>query len=342
MKKTRILNILFRTSGGSAPKKELGMGHIFRTINLAKNLIPHNIHFLIEDHGGVYKNLRKKGFENIHKIKKNPNLLSDIKKTKNLVRGKKIDLLIIDTFNIKKKFVQELRKITRVVVISDLRDIDFPANLVVNGYIGFRNKIITNRFKTKCLLGPKYQILDESCKKIKSKKKKFFLLATFGGYDEHNISEIFCQSIEQYLKKIKVRIILGPATFKTKKIRKFEKIYSKTVSIIKETRDMCDEISQSHYGICSGGITSYEFASKKVPFAIICQHRHQLKTATEWEKKGIALNFGLPNGNTTKKIQSYIERIIQNTLHSRSIKKSLVDGYGSKRAADEILKICSN
>jgi len=342
MKKIRRLNILFRTSGGRAPKKELGMGHIFRTINLAKSLNPHNIHFLIEDYGEVDKNLRKNGFENIHKIIKNPNLFLDIKKTKSLIRVKKIDLLIIDTYNIKKKFIQELRKITKVVVISDLRVIDFPSNLVVNGYIGFRNKIITNRFKTKCLLGPKYQILDEGCKKMNSKKKKFFILATFGGYDEHNITEIFCQSIEQYLNKIKVRIILGPATFKTEKIRNFEKNYSKTVSIIKETRDMCDEISQSHYGICSGGITSYEFASKKVPFAIICQHIHQLKTASEWEKKGIALNLGFPKSNTTKKIQSYIECLIQNKLHHRSIRKSLVDGYGSKRVANEILKICLN
>ena len=53
------MKILFRTSGGSNPKNELGMGHIYRCINLSTQLKPHKIIFLIEDFGSVTKALRK-------------------------------------------------------------------------------------------------------------------------------------------------------------------------------------------------------------------------------------------------------------------------------------------
>ena len=42
------------------------------------------------------------------------------------------------------KFVKELTKVVATVVISDLKRIDFPANLVFNGFIGFKNKSILN------------------------------------------------------------------------------------------------------------------------------------------------------------------------------------------------------
>ena len=40
----------------------------------------------------------------------------------------------------------------------------------------------------------------------------------------------------------------------------------------------------------------------KIPFAIICQVKHQILTAKEWEKKGIAINLGMPNSRLDKKL----------------------------------------
>ena len=64
------LNILFRTSGGRATSKELGFGHIFRSLNLAKFLSDQRIFFLIEDYGGVKPLLKKYDSHTIF-IKKN-------------------------------------------------------------------------------------------------------------------------------------------------------------------------------------------------------------------------------------------------------------------------------
>ena len=101
---------------------------------------------------------------------------------------------------------------------------------------------------------------------------------------------------------------------------------------------MKKEISHAEFGICSGGITTYEFTSLGIPFVIICQYKHQLKTAREWQKRNIALNFGLPNKQTRLKIQNLIKKIVENKVPVKP-NKSIVDGLGAKRIAHEILKI---
>ena len=63
------INILFRTSGGVAPNKELGFGHVYRCINLAKKISNNKIFFEIEDYGQVKKILIKNNFKNIFNLK---------------------------------------------------------------------------------------------------------------------------------------------------------------------------------------------------------------------------------------------------------------------------------
>ena len=53
------MKILFRTSGGRIPERQLGLGHIYRCINLSKELHSHEIIFLIEDYGSVSSILKK-------------------------------------------------------------------------------------------------------------------------------------------------------------------------------------------------------------------------------------------------------------------------------------------
>ena len=337
MNKTKS-NILFRISGGQAFGKELGTGHIYRSMNLAKKLISHNIFFLLEDYGNSYQILAKNGFKNIKIIKKEISLNSDIDISKKTIQKNNIDILIIDKFDSNtKKYAKHMHKLIKTIVIPDVNKIDYDVDLVINGFIGYKNSKIKNRFGTRCLLGPKYQILNEQFEKNNSRKKeKFSLLVTFGGFDEHNLLDLFCSRIENFIDKISVKIILGAATKKSKKVRLLELKYPKSVKIINSTNNMKKELSDVEYGLCSGGITTYEFASLGIPFAIICQYKHQLHTAKEWNKKNIALNLGYPNSQTKFRIDNFLEQIISKKINLKT-QKSLVDGFGAKRISNEIL-----
>jgi len=332
------LRILFKTAGGIAPKKELGLGHIYRTINLAKRMKFHDIYFLLEDYGGAKSILKNNGFENIFIMKAGINLKNDINESKKLIEKLGFKILVVDKFGLNNNYLDSLRNFVKIVVISDLNYINFKADLVVNGFIGFKNSEKRNRYNSSCLIGPKYQILDKRYEIKRKFRKKYDLIASFGGYDEKNICDILLKSLERYLPKIKAKIVLGNATKKTPIIRKFERKYSKYVSIVQTSENFHEDICQSKYGLCSGGITSYEYASSGIPFGIICQVKHQLKTAKIWEKNCTAQNLGLVGCHTYKKIENFLTHIIEGELPYPYKKSNLVDGLGGKRVATEILK----
>jgi len=331
-------NILFRISGGRAKNKELGMGHIYRAMNLSANLKSHNLFFLVEDYGGAINVLKQNGFSNIKKLKPKIELSDDISTTKNIVNLNAIDVIIVDKFDsTTKKYVKYCKNFSKIVVIPDVDKIDYDADLVINGFIGFKNSEIRNRYNTKCLLGPKYQILNKQYFSVSTRiPKKFTLLATFGGFDANNIIPRFCKSLKPFQYFFKTKIILGPATKKSK--LQSIKLDKNQVSIIHKTKNMKNEILQAKYGICSGGITTYEFANLGIPFATICQYPHQQKTAKSWKSYGLTMNLGSLDKSFEKRLNIFLRKIASDKFNLKT-NPNLVDGLGSKRVSKEVLSI---
>ena len=329
------MRILFRTAGGRDVKKQLGMGHIFRCINLSKEFKKNQVYFLTEDFGSVNKTLRDYEIEKIFKLKPNIRDIDAIKQTQKIINKKKIDVLIIDRFGITKKYVEEVKKFVKVAVISDLKKIDYNADLVVNGFIGFENKIKFNKYGTKCLLGPKFQIISKTYSKRSRYEKKYDLLITVGGFDASNIIQKVLGRLNLINHKLKICVILGPATKNIQEIKKIINHNIHQITIIKKTSNMKKLISQSKFGICSGGITTYEFASQKVPFAIICQYPHQIITAKAWERKKIGRNLGFMRNNN--RIDNLINQIIDEDIKMKNT--NLIDGLGVERISKEISKL---
>lgn len=334
------INILFRVSGGRAKNKEYGLGHIYHAMNLASQLKDYNIFFLVEDFGTAIRLLRNHGYKNLFSLKKEIDVESDVSKTLEIIKEKEITILIVDKHDLKaKKYVKKMRNFIKTIVILDTKKTDYDADLIINGFIGFQNQKTTNRYGRKCLLGPLYQILNNKYEqKTNLTKKNYDILATFGGFDENNIVKILYDAIEPYLNKIRIKIIVGYASIKSKKLRLMEIKYRKNLKVISSTKNLKKEIQSAKFGICGGGITTYEFATLNIPFAIICQYKHQVQTAREWSKKGVAYNLGLPNKTTKRKLQRLFEDIVAGNVPKLK-QKITVDGFGAKRVAKEIKKM---
>jgi spore coat polysaccharide biosynthesis predicted glycosyltransferase SpsG len=329
------IKILFRTAGGAT--REIGTGHIFRCMNLASQLKKYKIFFAVEDFGGIKKILLENGFKKNQFLKKNISLKEDIIKTTEVIKKFDIDIMIVDKINTRKEFLKKIKNEVFTVYISDLKKFNYPGNLLINGFVGLRNDEILNQYKCKCFLGPSYQILANSYMNKNKFKKKYDLLVTFGGYDANNILDKLCYQLENYLPKLKVKIIVGPSTKKTKYFKHIEKKFSKSLTVIDYTKNLKKEIQQSKFGLCSGGITTYEFAALKIPFAIISQYNHQQLTANEWKKHGYAINLGSVNKKLPNKINNYLSNIIENKIKLFP-KKNIIDGLGAKRVAKIIIK----
>jgi len=332
--------ILIRTAGGKSKGKELGLGHIFRTINLAKELTSHKIFFLVEDYGGVKEIFYKNGFKNIFFLNLNIDPNSDFKKTSDFILKNEIDLVVFDKYKINKTYVKKIKNIVKTTVISDLENNIFRTDLLVNGFIGYENQSITKN-NTTYLMGPSYQILDKRFQFFKKNKinrnKKFNkLLITVGGFDENKIIPLILKSILNYIENFNITIILGPSTSNNKIIQKFERNFPNNLKVISSTDNMKKEISNCDFGICGGGLTSYEFATMKKPFAIICQSKHQLLTAKKWEELGLGINLGMPNTKISQKIDSMIQKLLSNTIKQKTKFPQYLDGKGALRVAKKI------
>ena len=309
-------------------------------INLAKELSPHKIFFLVEDFGGARQIINDNGFKNVFSIKKNIDPNFDFEKTFDLILKNKIDLIIFDKYKINKTYVKKFKNFVKTTVISDLKNNAFKTDLVVNGFIGYKNKSLKNN-STTYLLGPSYQILDKRFQFFKrnkfTKNKKFKkLLITVGGFDENKIIELILKSIINYIESFKITIILGPITTKNKTIQKFEKMFPYNLRILSSTNNMKNEISACDFGICGGGLTSYEFATLKKPFAIICQNKHQVLTAKKWEEFRLCMNLGMPSSKTVSKIDFLMNKLISNTIKLETKFPSYLDGKGGMRVAKKI------
>ena len=332
-------NILIRTGGGSAKEEELGLGHIYRVINLAKELKNNKIYFSLEDFGGAKEILQKNGFNKIETITNKIKTEQDFKNTKLQIKKWKIDIVIIDRYKISKLYIKKLSKIIKVIIISDLFDLNFKADLIVNGFIGFKNQITKNKLNAKCMIGPNFQILNKEFFKINKKNiKKWDILISFGGYDEKNIINLILKILPDYLNKLKIKIILGPVAKKNSKLNDLQKKYPKNLKIKNSTKNMAKEMSDVKYGLCTGGLTTYEFSCMKIPIGIICDDNHQRITAKQWVEMGFARNLGIVNKNSEYKIRAFLNEVYEGKIISPN-KEKIVDGLGSKRVANEILKM---
>lgn len=339
--KSRKMRILFRTYGGKIKNKQTGLGHIYRCINLGHELKKHaQVYFLVEDYGGSKKIICDNNFVKVSTLSKNISDDLDIQKTLEFVKKNKIDLVVVDKHKITKRYVKKIKNHTKIAVITDLNETSLPADILINGYIGLKNQKFKNLQNTLCLLGPKYQILNQKFSKIPIQQhKKYDILVTFGALDEKCMVDVFLNSLNQFSTMLKIKIILGPIASQSKLVTNFSKKFPKNITYVKETQNMKKEIIQSKFGFTAGGITSYEFASMKIPFAIICDSKHQIPTAIEWEKKNLGYNLGFIDKNTSSKISALLELLLAKNFLKPTKNNYLVDGHGIIRISKEVLKL---
>ena len=106
----------------------------------------------------------------------------------------------MDKYGLANKYVKTLKKIVRVIVISDLKNIEYDADLIINGFIGYKNKIVQNKYGTKCLLGPKYQILDHRYVNNRFSNEKKFDICNVAGLEETSLEHVV-RILSKILKK---------------------------------------------------------------------------------------------------------------------------------------------
>ena len=294
--------VVFRCDSADIP--EIGTGHLYRSIIIAKFLKKKfllksdQIAFVIKTKGKYLKNLNILSKYNFKIIRLNSNIKDYSKEEANFLKKIKANLLIIDRLGrLTKTFYKTIKNNYRKKIIIDDSSInrkffDLSLNPLIQNVPTFKGSKI----------GYKYLILNIFNKKNLIIKKNFrntFIF--FGGFDSKNLSS----RLINLLNKIDFRLnIFLPSVYRN--IIKIDK--SKHKIIFFKSEEYFKTLLNSNMVIMAGGISLFDAILNKKKIICIPQYKHQEYNAKKIEKTK-AINYISPDDSKfdTKIIKSFLK-----------------------------------
>ena len=177
------MKIFIRADGGEA----IGLGHIMRTLVLAKELEKSNL--------VTYVCLDEKQFDKGAELVSQMGIpVIKIKEEKDILKYSG-DLIIIDKYKLQEEYYKDLKAtFGKVVSIDDNCELDYYySDIIINQNIYAKELNYKSSPETKLLLGSDYVMMRNEFnekKTIKPKENIKDILITLGGSDSNNITEI--------------------------------------------------------------------------------------------------------------------------------------------------------
>lgn len=325
------MNIAFKVEASF----EVGTGHIYRCLNLAKTLSnkENQIFFICKKVNFFFKKkIINSGFylKKIHNCK---DLKDDFENTKKILADIKVDLLIIDNYNIKYWWEKKISKyVKKVLVIDDLFQKHYSNYLLNYSFKRYPKKLLGNK-NCKLLSGPKYTILN-NFKKLKTKKKysgSKNLFIFFGGTDGKNITNQIIKVInDSEFQIFNIHLVVGIFNKKQKKIKKTVRGF-KNIKLYQNLDNLNYLLNRSDIAIISGGTVLLEAIAAGLKILVINQSFNQSYNSIYLKKKNFLdiMKIKKISKNTILKF------ILKKNIHLR---KNIIDYNGTKRIRDLLVK----
>ncbi|MFX1257982.1 MAG: PseG/SpsG family protein [Promethearchaeota archaeon] len=291
------LKILIRADGYN----KIGLGHIYRTIDLAYRLEKHEILF-------VSKNEHRLGINLIEKNNFNLKTFNDDHELWEVISEFNPIIVINDILDTRKEYIEKLKKRNIFVVnFEDLGEGSNLADLIINSLYDEKSK--TGNY----YWGKKYYILREEfhnvgIKVIKENVKN--ILITYGGTDPHNYSKKILNILNKLkLKNIRINVILGLGYKNPDKFKEFVKDFNLELTIKQNIKNISKYMYEADITFTSAGRTVYELASIGTPTIVLAQNEREMLHTFANETNGI-INLGLGYKCSDQEIKDVLLRII--------------------------------
>ncbi|MCB2310025.1 UDP-2,4-diacetamido-2,4,6-trideoxy-beta-L-altropyranose hydrolase [Clostridium tagluense] len=326
------MKIAIRADGGA----NIGMGHIMRTLVLAKELSKiHDVFYvcrldnpLSEKYRIGIEKVKSEGFE-VREIREDFALLD--------LKDIEAELLITDSYDVDEKYFDETKQMfNKTAYIDDMNlhyfNVDFLINQNIDGG-DFDYKVNTD---TKLIIGSDYIMLREEFSSISEKYIKEEvkdIMITVGGSDPHHITE----QILDYVKKLEYNfhIVVGPSFEKNNYLKGFEN--SKV--ILYYNASMYEIMQNCDIAISACGSTLYELAVCGVPTLGLIIVDNQQGIAKKMDELSMIKNMGwydnLFKGKFVDDLNYLCRDFVKRGEMSLKSKKA-VDGHGVKRIVKEL------
>ncbi len=350
------MKIAIRADGGS----KIGMGHIMRTLVLAKELSKNNDVFFLcridvsslqffmkssqvcqfntDIEQGV-SDKYKKGIEKILnegfkvKLVREDYLIQDLQKVE-------ADILITDSYDVDEEYFNRTKNMfSKTAYIDDMNLYYFNVDFLINQNIDGEDFSYKTNKETKLMVGCKYVMLREefaqpSGKNVNEKVKDIML--TVGGADPNYITEKFLRwgSDLDY----NFHVVIGPSFNANNSVKDFE---SEKIKIYYNA-NMYELMQKCDIAISACGSTLYELAVCGVPSIGIIIADNQEEIANKMHDLGIIKNIGWFNKIKKEDFIKVVKSVSKDyNLRKAMSKKAskIIDGKGAERISNILISV---
>lgn len=251
---------------------EVGMGHVYRALQIAQSFLHHEVLFLCDSKSQeAYKKIKE--FRYSVWLQKNTQTLSSS------IMRLKPDVVINDILDTPKNYIQSLKSAgLKVINFEDQGEGAPLADLVINA-------LHDSSSNNNELIGPDYMdIRDEflNAPNFIVRKQVKNILLTLGGADHGNLTQVLSKGLLDFAREneIKITAITGPAYQHEKLFEEFlfslDKQNAGVVEWIKGgTKQMSKFLLNADLVILSAGRTVYELAYMGVPGIVLATNQRE-------------------------------------------------------------------
>lgn len=309
--------------------KEIGLGHIFRTLTLANNIMDHELIFLMDIQHQLGINVIKSQNFKVETFSGDP-----VSKISQL----KPDIVINDILDTKKEYILSLKEMgIKVYNFEDLGSGAEYADGVFNAL--YPGSVPGNNFYT----GENYycartEFLSAKTKQITDEVKN--VLITFGGTDPNDLTLKTLKALSNTNKDYNINVIIGPGYKNKDKLMRLLNSHSwgHTITVHHAVKNMAEHMVNADIIFSSAGRTMYEIAMIGTPAVIIAQNYREMTHLFGHNYHGF-INLGIHSEVNEELILNTFERLASDVDLRKVMNKRMLDHdltKGLKRVLDII------
>ncbi|MFM7029915.1 MAG: cytidylyltransferase domain-containing protein [Micrococcales bacterium] len=311
--------ILIRTDAA----KELGMGHVYRSLAVAYSLARHDITIVLSEDKPLGAEFFADYPFQVATVENDLEFLS-------FARRAKADLVVLDRLDNVAEFVTLLGGFCKVITFEDLGDGAEVADLLIADL--YENPRVPNERQLKgmenAILAPTFETIDRT---IAFREQVEEVLVLFGGTDPSNLAPKALRALEAVGFEGRVTLVRGLGSDLID-----PKEYRLRIKVLSNVKNMPAVMEHADLALSSAGRTITELASMGIPTLCLAQNEKEL-THTHVQTSNGVLMLGLGKLVSVETLAAHLGELIENNdlrykLHQRGIEST------SRRSNDRIVR----
>lgn len=332
--------------------KQIASGHIMRCISIAQAFMDagEEVTFLIADENPVLMLERAEmKYYTLHSVWNQ--LMGEVENVKSLLQSYDNPLLVIDTYQVSKGYVESLLPYARICYLGSKPEYLGNLQALVNYSTDIDYEFYSSNYgsTTKLLLGAAYAPLRKEFLDVEHKENlvgRCRILLTTGNTDQHQyVEKIMCEiAASPLFQQLEINVVVG-GMFDNKE--KLHSLYDsvENVHLHENVKSMSSLMGENDLAVSANGTTVYELAAACVPAITFSMVEEQIKSARKLNELGVVDYCGEIYQNERQCIDSILKKIEKYVSSPEERKElatkanSIVDGRGCERIANILLKL---